>query len=405
MVDRDDVERYRDGAGWFSNEARKDLDRVLDLVQTLEPHEIRRELLAMLPDIADYYGDALAATAAEWYEDIRDAAGDYRAVLGDQVKQDMIDGTVRYAMRYVYEGEFESARHILAGAMQRWVQYAGRSTIARNVQLDPSKPRFARVPQGPVTCSWCTMLASRGWVYHSRKTAGEVASDYHDHCECEIVPSWDAGEAHLDGYDPDAMYARYLEARGSLKGEGYLSIDDSMVAKRMAELRPEQYTDGRWPPLPKGTSADGSLALADYERYRRLAALRREQLGEMATSQFRVPPESPATPPDRWPVDLPELRSKEWNHILYGDSKTGDTARREAETHGGHSNGFGWISDRSEFPASWNDEMILDAIESVLDGSTAAGRYDSEYAGVKIRVVVGLGDLGTRVVTAFPLLR
>ncbi len=45
--------------------------------------------------------------------------------------------------------------------------------------------RFARIPNGP-SCGFCTMLASRGFVYASRKSAGEFTR-FHDHCDCRIV--------------------------------------------------------------------------------------------------------------------------------------------------------------------------------------------------------------------------
>lgn len=43
-----------------------------------------------------------------------------------------------------------------------------------NVGRDRDKgARFARIPTGFETCTFCLMFASRGTVYHSRKAAGE----------------------------------------------------------------------------------------------------------------------------------------------------------------------------------------------------------------------------------------
>ena len=47
---------------------------------------------------------------------------------------------------------------------------------------------FARVPTGTETCTFCLMLASRGAVYHTRKTAGERGR-FHRGCDCKVVPS------------------------------------------------------------------------------------------------------------------------------------------------------------------------------------------------------------------------
>lgn len=59
--------------------------------------------------------------------------------------------------------------------------------------------RYARVSSGK-SCAFCLMLASRGFVYHSRTSAGEGGRHYHVHCHCRIV----AGEkdAHVEGYKP-----------------------------------------------------------------------------------------------------------------------------------------------------------------------------------------------------------
>ena len=49
---------------------------------------------------------------------------------------------------------------------------------------------FARVPTGTETCTFCLMLASRGAVYHTRKTAGEWRH-FHRGCDCKVVPSFE----------------------------------------------------------------------------------------------------------------------------------------------------------------------------------------------------------------------
>lgn len=47
------------------------------------------------------------------------------------------------------------------------------------------------------------MLASRGFVYASRKAAGEN-EHYHPNCRCQVIPSF--GKTEVEGYDPDAYY-------------------------------------------------------------------------------------------------------------------------------------------------------------------------------------------------------
>ena len=71
---------------------------------------------------------------------------------------------------------------------------------------------FARVPTGAETCTFCLMLASRGAVYHTRKTAGEWRH-FHRGCDCKVVPSFeDDPEAELvQGVKPRELYERYKQ--------------------------------------------------------------------------------------------------------------------------------------------------------------------------------------------------
>lgn len=73
---------------------------------------------------------------------------------------------------------------------------------------------WARVPSGPATCAFCLMLASRGAVYTTRRTAaaGRLGNSYHGHCDCRVVPVRGPAD-YPPGYDPDSLYRDYLEAR------------------------------------------------------------------------------------------------------------------------------------------------------------------------------------------------
>ena len=104
---------------------------------------------------------------------------------------------------------------------------AAGETVTRNAMRDPAKPKFARVPSGVEACEFCMMLASRGFVYASRKAAGD-SDHYHPNCRCRIVPSF--GSTEIEGYDPDAYldkwkhpekYPELREARNARRRELY----------------------------------------------------------------------------------------------------------------------------------------------------------------------------------------
>ena len=120
-----------------------------------------------------------------------------------------------------------------AGLAKDIINATTRLTTRFNVQQDPSRPRYARVPQGK-TCAFCTMLASRGFVYASEDTAGKWHKYHHD-CDCKIVPTW--GETRIDGYDPEKLYDMWKDA----------SKEGGSLSEKLARMRrqhPDELTDG-----------------------------------------------------------------------------------------------------------------------------------------------------------------
>ncbi|MBT1173573.1 hypothetical protein JS528_09520 [Bifidobacterium sp. MA2] len=111
-----------------------------------------------------------------------------------------------------------------------------RLTTMFNVKNDPTKPRYARVPQGK-TCAFCSMLASRGFVYLSEDTAGKW-NKYHSNCDCKIVPSW--GKTQIDGYDPSKLYDMWKK---STQGGGGMKAALARMRRNFADL----LTDGVFP--------------------------------------------------------------------------------------------------------------------------------------------------------------
>lgn len=87
------------------------------------------------------------------------------------------------------------------------IRTGARLTERRNIRLDPTKPKWARVPKGPKTCAFCAILASRGYAYTSEEAAGGKGNIYHADCHCQPMPNW--GKQVLAGYDETAYKAEY----------------------------------------------------------------------------------------------------------------------------------------------------------------------------------------------------
>jgi hypothetical protein len=221
----------------------------------MDPAWQRDLLLDEIPALVRKYGNIAASAAAEWYERTRakQVGGSYEPVTADPFPDAAIQATVRYKAGDLFTGNSADMAAFLEGALNRWVQYSGRETVARNVRYDPSKPRFARVPTGAKTCVFCSMLASRGFVYYTEYQAQhrgirQYQDKYHDDCDCQVVAEWDADTSHIEGYDPDSMYGRYLAARDAAESEsdGHTPSTESILA-HMRRMHPDSYTDGVQP--------------------------------------------------------------------------------------------------------------------------------------------------------------
>lgn len=348
MTDRDDVERLRLAQARIVEMA---IDDIADLASRFDwstPEAAREALLEIVPSLVREYGDIAATAAAEWYEETRPMVlGPYPARTVDPVPVSQAEQSARALL-----GDADTADAAISAitdGLQRLIQYSGRATIARNVQLDPGDVRFARVPRGAKTCAWCSLLASRGFVYYNRETAGALMQ-FHDVCDCQIVASWDANNEHIAGYDPDALYDQYLGARDALAEEGNRSPTDRQIASRMRTMFPGAYTDGVWHTRTI-SGVDGEVT----------------------------------------------LRAKTITHIVDGDRHGG-----------GHISGTGTLG-KTEFPPSWDADKILDAITRVLESPSKSIDRSSPQVrigivdGVVVAVKVTTSASGVRVTTAFPM--
>ena len=137
---------------------------------------------------------------------------------------------VDYLMRQLTPDTFDSFAQKLAARAYENVGRAANKTTIYNAERDYSKGvRYARVPTGKETCGFCLMLASRGFDYKSRQSAGDMGfgfNRFHDRCDCRVV----AGDelTTVEGYDPDWLYGVYLDARST--------IDPASIRREMARL-------------------------------------------------------------------------------------------------------------------------------------------------------------------------
>lgn len=189
------------------------------------------------------YDDVAAEFAAQWYDHRAEQGGARleQAVTMTTYRPDSVDAVARYQAKKLAKGgdaEFAKA----CGEFARNDAFKSlNETISANVGRDKDKGvRFARVPTGFETCTFCLMLASRGAVYHTRKTAGEF-KHFHRRCDCKVVPSFedDADAELVEGVRPKELRERYRAIKQIDSMEGLTDSDRQELAERALRVEVE----------------------------------------------------------------------------------------------------------------------------------------------------------------------
>ena len=176
--------------------------------------ECRDIVLQALAAIMPTYTTMAAQASADFYDAERTLAlGEpFGATAVSGYDPARTDGAVRALVQRIVDGK--PVQSFNDGVLER-IDYemkrAAGNSMLENGRADPKGPRFARVPTGSETCEFCIMLASRGFVYRSEKSAGAL-DHYHANCDCRIVASFDADT--VEGYDPDDLYLRWKDPEG-----------------------------------------------------------------------------------------------------------------------------------------------------------------------------------------------
>lgn len=355
------VRAFQRGLEVIENAMRADLAQIWEKVSVAEPDVASRLLQEVLPELIDRYGTMAGSMAADWYEELTG----HEALVPNLYATEAWRASIRWALSPMLapEGGGQSAGSAfdrLSASLVRHMRQYARSTVNESVRRSGGKVSYARMVMGATTCDFCLMLASRGPVYGSAETAGGEGNKYHDHCDCIPVPvaghwvvdsSTQRGyrwEGQSPGYDFEELYATEYKPYWQEND----TIQDVLARRRQARARLRE-TEKRH---TRRASSDGTLQREKWNAYRDYAKDLAKQRGiKIDGKQYRLPPKTWVEPPQDWPKDLPALRAKEWNHILYGDEKAG-----------GHSSGYGWIHDRTEFDPETTPEVIAEKLKALL---------------------------------------
>lgn len=210
-------------------------------------------------DVVGAIGSADHAAGVEVYNNRR-----YFTVTGDAVNGELVydltqEMTGILSRLLPGKSSEERVRAAVGSLAADEVKRLANRTMTDNCARDGV--RYARVPAGAETCGFCLMLASRGFVYHTRETAGEM-NHYHRSCDCKVVAGFD-GLTGVEGYDPGALYDLYSEARsrlGEYPSAGEISREiERVLAERESAVAVAESESEDWKDAQARRAVDMSL--------------------------------------------------------------------------------------------------------------------------------------------------
>lgn len=242
MVSAADATRLRNSQAAIRTLVNRDLTAFFGpLNLTGRPEASRDALIEYVTYLVDEYGDAAAAAAAEWYDEVRAAEsvpGRYRAMAMPSPYVDGVEGTVRRAAGSFFSDAPAAALPILLGTTGKYVLAAGRQTITTSTDRDPRASGWRRIAR-PGACDFCTFLAGRGAVYKEHTVHFAAHGGAHaGECNCAAVPDWDpdAPEVDVELYQASARTTQWKlrAAKGDASAARQLARHNELIRDAIA---------------------------------------------------------------------------------------------------------------------------------------------------------------------------
>lgn len=245
MISSDEFAAYNRAVARIGDKAASDVEE--SIMGWCREHESatvaeKREAAKLIMDgYIQGYDDIAAEFAAEWYDHRAEKSGIKldQAITMTTYSPESVDDVARYQAKKLIDGDDAAFAKACGEYARNDLFRSLNETIIANVGRDKDKgARFARVPTGFETCTFCLMLASRNAVYHTRKTAGEF-KHFHRHCDCKVVPSFDPDpDAEVvEGVKPKELRELYKQFKKIDDTEG-LSSAEKDARKRAVAANP-----------------------------------------------------------------------------------------------------------------------------------------------------------------------
>lgn len=246
--------------------------RALDAYMRRNPHAdvatVRKWLFELMQAALPSFTELSETLSCEFMSELADAYGweDVKPEIVGSTDYQLVDRRLHYLARYLADGDVQRFKDEVADVTRYFVRRAAQDSMIEN--CGKANVRYARVPSGLETCSFCFMLASRGFVYVSEESAGK-RHQFHNHCTCTIVPGAE-GRTKIDGYDPETMYRNWLSCANTAGVQTYNRKTPWTDDERRAVMREVETRDWHWlytGDAPKLTYESAALRRSKEEKY------------------------------------------------------------------------------------------------------------------------------------------
>lgn len=245
MISHNDFFAYNMAVAKISDSAASSVES--DILSWIREHpgasvaECREAAKGIMDGLVQTYDDAAATLAAKWYDRQAEAANVKLpvAITCSVYSPKRVDETARYQAKKLANGDVEGFAKYCGELARNDALRSLNETIMANAGRDRKKGvRFARVTTGATTCSFCLMLASRGAVYRSRKTAGEF-KHFHRRCDCKVVPGFESDPMAelVEGHNPKDELRRWERIKSARAGKRQIVAPDVDFASGLSEAK------------------------------------------------------------------------------------------------------------------------------------------------------------------------
>ena len=255
----------------LGRQALSDYDAMLSRVERAAADYVRRRVdayMASYPDasVADardfavgVYGDAASTAAADLYDELAESSPKTlpAATVDTPDVSAYVDKEVRYQAGKLADGAPAEFVKQVAMCASDQVSRRGNATMRLNASRDGV--RWARVPLGVETCEFCVMLASRGFVYHTARSAGE-GEHWHRNCRCKVIPGMEDDFA-VEGYSGE-QYEALARANAEIDSDPTLTPAQRDAAKRALQ----EYDAAEYYAVYRGSGIAGKVKSSGRRR-------------------------------------------------------------------------------------------------------------------------------------------